>query len=212
MEQTPRKDLAGDPAGRIQRTGQYLLMLAGGAFALAGGIVEWQETQDSDPQPAARLPDHRGLSAGRGLDRARRTGWPCAASKTNPSEPMRIQSTFRLGGNGFVRRMDSFHSDCGVPPSKGRSCNGFRCRSTCWQSGCLSMGSSDLALGGLELGSKLRAWGTLSAGMTLAPLLSILAEGMVALVIAIIAIGIFVGTGPATTGGHQGTGGTTENA
>jgi hypothetical protein len=52
-----------------------------------------------------------------------------------------------------------------------------------------------LAIGGLELGSELRAWGTFSTGMTLAPFLSGILEGMVALV-ALIGIGIFMGLDP----------------
>lgn len=49
-----------------------------------------------------------------------------------------------------------------------------------------------LAAGGLNAGSQLRAWGTLSAGMTLAPLLALLVEGAAALVLLIV-IGVFVG-------------------
>lgn len=52
-----------------------------------------------------------------------------------------------------------------------------------------------LAAGGLALGSNLRAWGSLSAGMTLAPFLSILAEGL-ALLLIIIVFGIFAGLDP----------------
>lgn len=51
------------------------------------------------------------------------------------------------------------------------------------------------AAGGLEMGSKLRAWGTLSAGMTLSPFLSILAEGVVALILLVV-IGVFMGLNP----------------
>lgn len=52
-----------------------------------------------------------------------------------------------------------------------------------------------LAAGGLDVGSKLRAWSALSAGMTVAPLLSILAEGL-AVLLGIVVIAIYAALDP----------------
>lgn len=52
-----------------------------------------------------------------------------------------------------------------------------------------------LGLGGLGAGSKLRAWGTLSAGMTVAPLLSGLGEGLVILILVLV-FAVFMGLDP----------------
>ncbi len=170
-----------------------LVFTAGAIFALAGGIAEWRETRDAT---LSLFPSFLLLSAfllasfliGRsGLLALRRV-------RNRPDEAARLQPisfglTLALFGGWLLSIVAA------AALSRHAILQWFALPLYLLALGLPVYALVRLAAGGLELGSKLRAWGTLSMGMTLSPFLAILAEGVVALM-ALLTIGIFVGLDP----------------
>jgi len=199
MEQTPRKDV-----GAILLAGlsalAILVMLAGGAFALVSGIMKWQETHDAT---TSLLPAFLSLSAfalagaliGRGgLLAVRRI-------QNKPIEPARIRPfSFWMGLALFGGWILSIV--IAVFLHQKPILQWFSLPFYLLSIGLPVYALTSMATSGLEPGSKLRTWGTLSTGMTLSPFLSILAEGVVALILLIV-IGVFMGLDPGRLAAFQ---------
>ena len=192
MDKAPGKDL-----GAILLAGfsalAILLMLAGGAFMLANGIADWQQTHDA---AISLLPVSLYLAAFLlATVLIARAGWLALRRIQNkPSQAARFQPLSIWLGTALIGGWILSIVIAVVLYQKPT----LQWFSLPFYLLAISLPVYTLvriAAGGLELGSKLRAWGTLSAGMTLAPFLSALGEGMVALV-ALIAIGIFAGLDP----------------
>ena len=192
MDKVPGKDwgaslLAGFSALAI------LLMLAGGALMLASGIAAWQTTHDAT---FSLLPAFLYLAAFLLASvLIARAGWLALRRIQNkPIEAARLQPLSIWLGMALIGGWVLSIIIAVVLQHKSI----LQWFSLPFYLLAISLPVYTLvrlAIGGLGLGSKLRAWGTLSAGMTVAPFLSGLAEGLVALV-AVIGIGIFVGLDP----------------
>jgi hypothetical protein len=192
MDKVPGKDwgailLAGFSALAI------LLMLAGGALMLASGIAAWQTTHNAT---FSLLPAFLYLAAFLLASvLIARAGWLALRRIQNkPSEAARLQPLSIWLGMALIGGW-VLSIIIAVVLQQKSILQWFSLPFYLLAIGLPVYALVRLAIGGLGLGSKLRAWGTLSAGMMVAPFLSGLAEGMVALV-AVIAIGIFVGLDP----------------
>jgi RsiW-degrading membrane proteinase PrsW (M82 family) len=192
MEQTQRKDW-----GAIAVAGfcalAILVFLAGGAFILVRGFTNWRETGDVS---LGIFPAMLSIAALLLLSiLIGRTGW--LALRRIQGRPEEASQTPSLSvGKGllfFVGWILAIVAAALLGPRPILQ----------WISlpfyllaiGLPVHGLLRLGLGGLGSGSKLRAWGTLSAGMTVAPLLSGLGEGVVILIL-IIVFGVFMGLDP----------------
>ena len=192
MNKAPGKDL-----GAILLAGfsalAILLMLAGGAITLASRIADWQQTRDAT---LSLLPAFLYLAAFLlAAVLIGRAGWLALRRLQNkPSEaarfqPLSIWQAVALIGGWILSIIIA------VVLYQKPTLQWFSLPFYLLAISLPVYALVRIAAGGLELGSKLRAWGTLSAGMTLAPFLSALGEGMAALA-ALIAIGIFAGLDP----------------
>ncbi len=192
MEQTQRKDWAAIVvAGFCALT--ILVFLAGGGFALVRGILNLQETGDAALSlfpailtiAALLLP---GTLIGR-------TGWLALHRiQGKPEEsaqipPLSIWMGLAFFGGWILSILAA--ALLNARPALGWFSLPFYLLAI----GLPVYGLVRLGLGGLRAGSKLRAWGTLSAGMTVAPLLSGLIEGVVILVIVVI-VAVIMGLDP----------------
>lgn len=192
MEQTQNRDwgailLAGFCALAI------LIFLTGGVFALVSGLANWKETHDAT---FSLLPAFLTVAALVLLGvLAGRTGWLALQRIQNkPVESAHIQSLSVWQGmalfGGWILSI-ALAAILHQRPILQWFALPFYLLSI----GLPVYGLIRLGIGGLGLGSKLRAWGTLSAGMTIAPLLSGLAEGLVILVIVVV-IAIYMSLDP----------------
>lgn len=192
MEQTSGKDVKAILLAGLS-TLAMLVMLAGGVFSLVTGIMEWRVSHNAD---TSLLPAFLSLAAfalagaliGRsGLLALRRI-------QNKPIDEARLKPlSLWLGLALFVGWILSIV--LAVFIYQKPILQWFSIPFYLLSIGLPVYALARTAAGGLELGSKLRAWGTLSAGMTLAPFLSLLAEGLVAIILLII-IGIFMGLNP----------------
>lgn len=192
MDKAPGKDL-----GAILLAGfsalAILLMLAGGAFMLANGIADWQQTRDAS---LSLLPAFLYLAAFLlAAVLIARAGWLALRRIQNkPSQAARFQPLSIWLGMALIGGW-ILSIVIAVILYQKPILQWFSLPFYLLAISLPVYALVRIAAGGLELGSKLRAWGTLSAGMTLAPFLSALGEGMVAFV-ALIAIGIFASLDP----------------
>ncbi|RJP50156.1 MAG: PrsW family intramembrane metalloprotease [Anaerolineaceae bacterium] len=189
MEQTQRKDwmsivLAGFCALAI------LVFLAGGILALVRGIANLQETGDAS---LSLLPAFLAIAALILLGALiGRTGWLALRQiQGKPAESAQIPPLSI--GKGLVFFGGWILSIVAAAFLNARPTLGwFSLPFYLLAIGLPVYGLIRLGLGGLGSGSKLRAWGTLSAGMTVAPFLSGLIEGLVILII-VVMIAVFMG-------------------
>jgi len=192
MNKAPGRDL-----GAILLAGfsalAILLMLAGGAITLASGIADWQQTHDA---ATSLLPVSLYLAAFLlATVLIARAGWLALRRIQNkPSQAARFQPLSIWLGTALVGGW-ILSIVIAVVLYQKPTLQWFSLPFYLLAISLPVYALVRIAAGGLELGSKLRAWGTLSAGMTLAPFLSALGEGMAALA-ALIAIGIFAGLDP----------------
>ena len=170
-----------------------LFLLAGGAFMLAAGFEEWQTTRNVTVSllPAflylAAFLLAAGLIAQGGLLALRRI--QNRQIEELRFQPLSIWLALALFGGWILSIL------LAVLLHQKAILQWFSLPFYLLAIGLPVYGLIRLGAGGLGLGSKLRAWGTLSAGMTVAPFLAILGEGLVAL-IAIVGIAIFLGGDP----------------
>ena len=192
MNKAPGRDL-----GAILLAGfsalAILLMLAGGAITLASGIADWQQTHDA---ATSLLPVSLYLAAFLlATALIARAGWLALRRIQNkPSQAARFQPLSIWLGTALIGGW-ILSIVIAVVLYQKPTLQWFSLPFYLLAISLPVYALVRIAAGGLELGSRLRAWGTLSAGMTLAPFLSAIGEGMVALV-ALIAIGIFAGLDP----------------
>ena len=192
MDKAPGKDL-GAILLAVFSALAILLMLTAGAFMLASGISDWQKTHDTT---FSLLPAFLYLAAfllatvliarGGWLALRRIQNKPIEAAHLQPLSIWLVTALF----GGWI-----FSILVAMVLYQRHILQWFSLPFYLLAIGLPVYALVRLATGGLEFGSKLRAWGTLSAGMTVAPFLSGLAEGLVALV-AIIGIGIFASLDP----------------
>lgn len=170
-----------------------LVFAAGGILALAGGIAEWRVTRDAT---LSLFPSFLLLSAfflasflvGRGglLALRRVQKRPIEAAHFQPISLWLLAAFFGAWILSIVI----------AAALQGQAIlQWFSLPFYLFAVGLPVYALVRLAAGGLEPGSRLRVWGTLSAGMTLSPFLAILAEGAAAL-FALVVIGVFVGLDP----------------
>ncbi len=192
MDKAPGKDL-----GAILLAGfsalAILLMLTGGAITLANGIADWQQTRDAT---LSLLPAFLYLAAFLlATVLIARAGWLSLRRIQNkPGQAARFQPLSIWLGMALIGGW-ILSIVIAVILYQKPTLQWFSLPFYLLAISLPVYALVRIATGGLELGSKLRAWGTLSAGMTLAPFLSAIGEGTVALV-ALIAIGIFAGLDP----------------
>jgi hypothetical protein len=170
-----------------------LLMLAGAAFMLASGIADWQKTHDATFSllpaflyNAAFLFTAVLIARGGWLSLRRIKNKPIDLARFQPLSVWRVMALIVGWILSILFAMVLYQRPI---------LQWFSLPFYLLAIGLPVYALVRLAIGGLGLGSKLRAWGTLSAGMVLAPFLSGLAEGLVALV-AVIVLGVFVGLDP----------------
>lgn len=192
MEQTQRRDwLAILLAGLSALT--ILVFLAGGVLALVSGILKLQETGDA---ALSLLPALLTIAALLLLSvLIGRTGWLALRRfQGKPAEstqfpPLSIWIGLVFFG-GWILSIIAAALLISRP-----ALGWFSLPFYLLAIGLPVYGLVRLGLGGLRAGSKLRAWGTLTTGMTVAPFLSGLIEGVVILVIVVI-IAVFMGLDP----------------
>ena len=192
MEQTSGRNweavlLAGSSALVI------LIFVVGGGIALAGGIADWRETHDTTLSLLPAFLTIAALLLATAL--IGRAGWLALLQiKNKPAEPAHMPSFTAWAGIVFFIGW-IFSILLAVFLIQKPILQWFSLPFYLLAIGMPVYGLIRLGLGELEPGSKLRAWGTLSMGMTLAPFLAMLAEGM-ALIILLIFIGVFIGFDP----------------
>lgn len=192
MNKAPGKDL-GAILLAVFSALAILLMLTVGAFMLASGIADWQQTRDA---ALSLLPAFLYLAAFLlATVLIAHAGWLALRRIQNkPSQAARFQPLSIWLGMALIGGW-IFSILVAMVLYQRPILQWFSLPFYLLAIGLPVYALVRIATGGLELGSRLRAWGTLSAGMTLAPFLSAIGEGMVALV-ALIVIGIFAGLDP----------------
>jgi RsiW-degrading membrane proteinase PrsW (M82 family) len=192
MEQTQRKDW-----GAIVVAGfsvlTILVFLAGGVFAVVRGIMNLRETGDA---ALSLLPVALTIAALLLLSvLIGRTGWLALRRiRGKPEEdaqfpPLSVGKGLLFFGGWFLAIVAA------LLLNSRPILQWFSLPFYLLAIGLPVYGLLRLGLGGLGAGSKLRAWSTLSAGMTVAPLLSGLGEGL-AILLLIIVFGVFMGLDP----------------
>lgn len=168
-------------------------LLAGGLFALVRGLAHWQATNDA---AISLLPAALTIAALLFLSvLIGRTGWLAFRRvKNNPVAAAHVPPISLWKGLVFFAGW-MFAILAAALLKQMPVLQWFTLPFYLLAIGLPVYGLLRIGLGGVELGSKLRAWGTLTAGMTIAPLLSGLGEGFVILVI-LLAIGVFMGLDP----------------
>lgn len=177
-----------------------LILLAGSGLALAGGIADWKETEVVS---TSLLPAFMTISAL--LLAAALIGWTGWLSlrhaRNQPGEAARLHPMSTLRGilifAGWVLAILLAVFLVDRPVLQWLSLPFYLAAVGLPVYGLIRLGA-----GGLNPGSKLRAWGTLTGGMTIAPLMSGLAEGL-ALLILLIPVGIYFGIDPGRLGELQ---------
>jgi RsiW-degrading membrane proteinase PrsW (M82 family) len=170
-----------------------LAFLAGGAFALAGGIADWKVTHDIS---LSLLPACLTISALLlAITLIGRAGWfALRRIKNRPSEPAQVKSfpvwvgILLFIGWVLAILLATFLIEQPI-------LQWFSLPFYLLAIGLPIYGLIRLGLGGLNPGSKLRAWGTLASGMTVAPIIAVIGEGFV-LIILVVFIGILIGFDP----------------
>jgi RsiW-degrading membrane proteinase PrsW (M82 family) len=192
MDKAPGKEI-----GTILLAGfsalAILFMLGGGALVLALGIIDWQKTRDTTVSLLPALLSTSafllgvGLIAPGGIFALRRL-------QNKPAGEARFKPlSLWLGLALFAGWITSIGT--AVLLHRQAILQWFSVPFYLLAIGLPAFMLIRLSAGGLGLGSKLRAWSTLTLGMTISPLISILGEGLVALA-ALIAAGIYMGLDP----------------
>ncbi len=170
-----------------------LVFLAGGVFALVSGFANWQETHDAT---FSLLPAFLAVAALVLLGvLVGRTGWLALQRIQNkPVESALIRSLSAWQGMALFGGWILSIALAAILQQRP-ILQWFTLPFYLLSVGLPVYALIRLGVGGLGLGSKLRAWSTLSAGMTVAPLLSGLGEGLV-IIILLLVFGVFMGLDP----------------
>lgn len=192
MEQTQRKDWAAIVVAGFCALA-ILVFLAGGIFALVRGIAAGQETGDVSLSLFPALLTIAALLLLSVL--IGRTGWlTLRRFQGMPSAPAQIPPLSI--GKGLLLFGGWILSIVAAALLNQRpALQWFSLPFYLLAIGLPVYGLLRLGLGGLGAGSRLRAWSAFSAGMTVAPLLSGLGEGLVILVLLLV-FGVFMGLDP----------------